>query len=189
MSSSVLLENKDCSRVPDNSVSPVPFPDHEPVPDRPGRGLLAWQLDIPSCSLARLEHPPLPSITHQAVDSCPDSTLWPRLSQQPGRQAGAFSSPAVMKPARVPASLPLHCLPPQPPAGYLSQESTASCLLTKLFVASLQGPRPRLWEFLQTPVGALTDVCKFSEEQGLCQQQQTLLCGSFILSHLFTSMI
>ena len=51
--------------------------------------------DIPSCSLACLKHPPLPRINHQAVNSHPDSTLWPRVSQQIGREAKVFPCPAV----------------------------------------------------------------------------------------------
>ena len=70
--------------------------------------------DIPSCSLACLKHPPLPRINHQAVNSHPDSTLWPRVSQQIGREAKVVPCPAVGQPDKPCASLP-DIPPPQHP--------------------------------------------------------------------------
>lgn len=67
-----------------------------------------------SCSLACLKHPPLPCINHQAVNSHPDSTLWPRLSQQTGREAKVFPCPAVGQPDKLRASLS-DTPPPQHP--------------------------------------------------------------------------
>lgn len=88
--------------------------------------------NIPSGSLARLEHPPGPCVTHQAVRSCPDSTLAQTLPAS--RKAGrSFPSPGSGRdPDRGPACPPLHYLPSESPAGSLSQQSTASHLLTKL---------------------------------------------------------
>lgn len=71
---------------------PIPFLDYEPLPDRHSRACSPGSSDIPPCSLACLEHPALPCITHQAVDSHPNSTLWPRLSQQARRQANRLTA-------------------------------------------------------------------------------------------------
>lgn len=134
-----------------------------------GGACLPGSSDIPSHSLARLEHPPLPCVTHQAVHSCPSrlDTGPDVASNQEGR---GLLSPALRRETPRPASLPLRYLPSQPPAACLSQGGTASCLVTKLHVAGLQGASPGLWRVLWPPVGALTHVSKFSEWQGVCQQ-------------------
>lgn len=112
---------------PNNSVPPVPFPEHKSLYLTNAAGACSnGSANILSCSLACLEHPFLPWRPPQAADSHPHSTLWPSIPNSPeGRTAGLRPFP----PSRTAS-----------PAGWVSRTPLPDCS-PKLFVASLQGPR------------------------------------------------
>lgn len=93
-----------------------------------GGACLPGSSDIPSRSLARLEHPPLPCVTHQAVHSCPSrlDTGPDVASNQEGR--GLLSPARRRETPRQRTYLPPSPLPPITASSCLSESGRHSSL-------------------------------------------------------------